>query len=209
MVDLDAGVQYASLDTLANTPVDDVLATLDAPVADYRQLYYRWERQQWEAGAIDFAADREQWRSLDASMRRSLLWWIAPFYVGEEQVTNSLVSFVDAAPTEEQGVFLTTQLVDEARHTVFLDRFVDEVVGDSGDGMGDRLRAQEPRLDGGLRRLLLEELPAVAERIRAQDDGDHSALVEGVVLYHILIEGALALAGQRFLLNFLRDNELL
>lgn len=210
MVELDAGVEDASLEALADVPIDDVLAALDAPPSDYRELYYRWERQQWEAGAIDFTIDAEHWRALDASTRMSLLWWIAPFYVGEEQVTNSLVPFVDAAPSEEQGVFLTTQLVDEARHTVFLDRFVDEVVGDAGDRMRDRLDAQELRLDPDFRRLLLDELPAVAERIRAQDDDDdHSALVEGVVLYHVLIEGCLALSGQRFLLNFLRENRLL
>jgi ribonucleoside-diphosphate reductase beta chain len=200
--------QAADLTALADVPIDDVIGIIDRPPLGYRDLYYRWERQQWEAGAIDFARDREQWRALDTTTRMSLLWWLAPFYVGEEQVTNSLVPFVDAAPTEEQGVFLTTQLVDEARHTVFFDRFIAEVAEETGTSMEERLAVQARRLDPEFRHLMLEELPAAADRIRASD-GDHSALVEGVVLYHVLIEGVLALSGQRFLLNFLRENDLL
>jgi ribonucleoside-diphosphate reductase beta chain len=200
--------QAADLAALADTPIDDVIGVMDRVPLGYRDLYYRWERQQWEAGAIDFGRDQEQWASLDAVTRSSLLWWLAPFYVGEEQVTNSLVPFVDAALTEEQGVFLTTQLVDEARHTVFFDRFVAEVAEESGEDMEGRLAVQERRLDPEFRRLMLEELPAAAERIRSSA-GDHDALIQGVVLYHLLIEGVLALSGQRFLLNFLREHDLL
>ena len=201
--------ENAELKELGDIPVDDVLGIIDRATPDYRDLYYRWERQQWEAGSIDFSEDRRQWaEDFSPELRRSFLWGLSSFYVGEEQVTNTLVPFVDAAPTEEQQLFLTTQLVDEARHTVFFDRFYSEALEEEGTDMKSRLEAQTERLNAGFRTLLLEMLPAVSEKIRA-DLGDTKALIEGVVLYHLVIEATLALTGQRFLLNYTRENDLL
>lgn len=199
----------AELKQLGDIPIDDVLAIIDTDTPDYRSLYYRWERQQWEAGAIDFSEDRRQWTEVfTPELRRSFLWGLSSFYVGEEQVTNTLVPFVDAAPTEEQQVFLTTQLVDEARHTVFFDRFYSEALEEEGTDMESRLEAQTHRLNDGFRTLLLEMLPAASEAIR-MDPGNLDRLVEGIVLYHLVIEATLALTGQRFLLNYTRENDLL
>ena len=204
-----AAAESAELKQLGDVPVDDVLGIIDRETPDYRSLYYRWERQQWEAGAIDFSEDRRQWlEEFTPELRRSFLWGLSSFYVGEEQVTNTLVPFVDAAPTEEQQVFLTTQLVDEARHTVFFDRFYSEALDEQGNDMKSRLQAQTERLNDGFRTLLLEMLPEASERIRA-DLKDTDALVQGVVLYHLVIEATLALTGQRFLLNYTRERGLL
>jgi ribonucleoside-diphosphate reductase beta chain len=202
-------VERAELAELARTDIDEVLSTIDQDTPDYRALYYRWERQQWSAGTIDFAEDRRQWTGeFTPEQRRSFLWGLSSFYVGEEQVTHTLVPFVDAAPTEEQQVFLTTQLVDEARHTVFFDRFYEEVLDEEGGDMKARLERQARRLNDGFRTLLLEMLPEAADAIRREPD-NRDALVEGIVLYHIVIEATLALTGQRFLLDYARRNELL
>lgn len=203
----EAEVERAAVAELGDVPIDDVLSLMDRAAPDYRQLYYRWESQQWEAGAIDFDQDRRDWEGFDPALQRSFLWGLSSFYVGEEQVTHTLVPFVDAAPTEEQQVFLSTQLVDEARHTVFFDRFYSEVLEEAGDNMKERLERQTERLNDGFRTLLLEMLPAASDKIRR--DASLDALVEGVVVYHIVIEGTLALTGQRFLLNFLRETDVL
>lgn len=201
--------ENAELKQLGDVPIDDVLGIIERETPDYRALYYRWERQQWEAGAIDFSEDRRQWaEEFSPELRRSFLWGLSSFYVGEEQVTNTLVPFVDAAPTEEQQVFLTTQLVDEARHTVFFDRFYSEALDEEGTDMKSRLQAQTERLNDGFRTLLLDMLPAASEKIR-RDLKDMDALVEGVVLYHLVVEATLALTGQRFLLDYARSNDLL
>lgn len=208
MLDRAEVAEAAELKELGDMPIDDVMAIMDGEEPDYRQLYYRWERQQWEAGAIDFSEDRRQWNEdFSPELRRSFLWGLASFYVGEEQVTNALVSFVDAAPNEEHAVFLTTQLADEARHTFLLDRF-SEALDEQGSDMESRLECQTERLNTGFRTLLLEMLPHAAERIR-REQGSITALVEGVVLYHIVIEASLALTGQRFLLNYTREEGLL
>ncbi len=199
----------AELKELGDIPIDDVLASMDEGAIDYRALYYRWERQQWSAGDLDFADDRRQWQeTFGPDLRRTFVWTLAPFYVGREQVTDALVPFVDAAPSEEQQVFLTTQLVDEARRTVFLDRFYSEVIGSEGADMRARVEAQMPQLNEGSRALLLEMLPDVSRRIR-EDRDNLELLVEGIVLYHLVIQAMLALTISRFLLNFTREAEFL
>lgn len=204
-----AAAEYADLKQLGEIEVDDVLGIIDRPVPDYRHLYYRWERQQWEAGSIDLGEDRTEWiERLSPELKRSLLSTLAPFCVAKEQIASALVPFVDAAPTEEQQVFLTTQLVDQARHVVFFDRFYSSVVEDGESDMTARLDAQKRRLNAGASNLLLEMLPEVSGRIRA-DPADSHVLVEGAVLCHLIIQGMLGLTGQRFLLDYVRDHSLL
>ena len=73
------------------------------------------------------------------------LWLYTLFFHGEDSVTDNLSPYIDAAPLEEQKYFLTTQQVDEARHSVFFKRFMHEVVG-AGDGtMAGGLRATAGR----------------------------------------------------------------
>lgn len=199
----------AELKQLGDIPIDDVLASIDGPSVSYRELYYRWEHQHWSAGDIDFTDDHRQWHeTFSPELRRTFMWVLASFYVSAEQITDALGPFVNAAPTEEQQVFLTTQLVDEARHTIFFDRFYAEVIGGEGADMRARVAAQKPQLNDVFRTLLLDRLPAISQRIRDEGE-DLELLVEGIVLYHVVIEASLALTSQRFMLNFTREAELL
>jgi ribonucleoside-diphosphate reductase beta chain len=91
---------------------------------------------------------------------------------------------------------------------VFFDRFYSDALDEEGDDMKSRLERQTERLNDGFRILLLEMLPATAEAIRREPE-NLDALVEGIVLYHIVIEATLALTGQRFLLDYARRNDLL
>ena len=209
MTDRVVAAEKAGLEELSRIPIDDVMATMDGDVPGYRQLYYLWERQQWESGAIDLSGDRRQWvEDLSPELRRSLLWTVESFSVGEEEVTKNLVPFVDAAPSEEQAVFLATQLVDGARHTVFIDRFHSEVIDGRGDGVMTHPDSRSARPSPGLRTLVKEMLPEAADRIRRHKESV-AALIEGVVLYHIVIEGCVVLTGRRFLLDYLREQDLL
>ena len=190
--------------------MDDVVFEVDPVPPDYRALYYQRERDRWEAGTIALAADRRDWSEgrLSEATRQVLLARGASFYVGEERLTDALVPFVDAAPTEEQQVFLTTQLVDEARHVIFFDRVLDEVLGEDGDDMRSRLDRQAERLDPDFKTLVLDLLPEAAAAIRAAPK-DLPKLIEGVVIYHAVIVGALVLTEGRFLLHQLEAEDVL
>jgi ribonucleotide reductase beta subunit family protein with ferritin-like domain len=95
----------------------------------YGRLYRLWEQNQWSATAIDLSVDEEQWRTkLNDRQREAALWNYAMFLVGEESAARTLTPVVDAAPGYAEGIFLSTQIIDEARHHVFFDRFVRECV---------------------------------------------------------------------------------
>src|SRR5207248_2246809 len=81
----------------------------------------RWEAQQWSVGDIDFSLDRQDWLEATELEKKATLWSHRLFFNGEERVTSTLAPFVWAAPTPEIEIFLSTQMVDEARHTVFFE----------------------------------------------------------------------------------------
>ena len=94
---------------------------------------------------FDFSVDAEQWA--DKSMftedeRRFIEFGFSEFFLGEERVTVELLPFALAAPTHEAQIFLTTQISDEAKHTVFWDRFYREVLRIDADSLGDMIDKQ-------------------------------------------------------------------
>jgi ribonucleotide reductase beta subunit family protein with ferritin-like domain len=173
----------------------------------YADLYARWERGNWQATAIDFSADREQWQTGFSELeRRAALWNYSMFFHGEDAVADDLAPFIDAAPLEEQKYFLATQQVDEARHSVFFHRFMHEVV-ERGDGtIADALRATEPELTWGFRRTF-QMLDEVTGELRK--DRSRTALARAVTMYHFIVEATLAQPGQHFIGDYLGRRELL
>src|SRR5206468_2078358 len=107
-----------------------------------------------------------------------------------------------AAPTEAQRIFLSTQIADEARHVRFFDRFFSEVgVLEGTDELSQRLEALDEHLNDAFRTLFDDLLKSRVDRL-GQEPGDRDALVEAVTLYHMVIEGMLALTGQHFIIDY-------
>jgi ribonucleoside-diphosphate reductase beta chain len=173
----------------------------------YGQLYALWEKQNWKAHELDFTIDKEQWVTTPAESQAHTAWSLGSFYIGEERVTSDLAPFLLAAPSGEVEMFLATQLVDEARHTAFFDRFGGEVMALSADDLRGRMRELEETMipawhetfDGGLRE--------TANRIKAEPD-NLDLFVEGICTYHLIIEGVLAMTGQRLILKYMEDHDL-
>jgi len=208
-VDLDS-IGRASLKELGDIRIDDVLSFIDRGIENmpsYMDLYRRWETQQWAVADIDFSLDRQDWLEATDLDRKATLWSHRLFFNGEERVTATLAPFVWAAPTPEIEVFLSTQMVDEARHTVFFERWWREVCGTEARDMTQLLAEIRPEANEGYNTLFYERLPATAQRL-ASNPRDFDAFVEGVTLYHIVIEATIALTGQRFELEAMREQQL-
>src|SRR5258707_12543086 len=107
-------------------------------------------------------------------------------------------------PSEESPIFVTTQLVDDACHAVFFARFFYEVMGFEKPRMEDMLAFARQYMNPQLKYILIESLSEVADRIR-QEPGNLAHLVEGITLYHVVVEGTMALAGQRGILEAYRQ----
>jgi ribonucleoside-diphosphate reductase beta chain len=207
---IDMPLEQASLKQLEQTPIDNVLHIIDEGLVHlptYRELYYRWERQQWKAQDIDFSEDRQQWANMTQDEHMMRIYGLSAFFQGEACVTDTLAPYVLAMPEEEMRLFVTTQLVDEARHTVFFARFFHEVMGIEAGMLEGQLAFARQYMNDKLKYILIEALSEVGERIR-QEPGNMAYLVEGVTLYHIVVEATMALAGQRGILEQYRKYNL-
>jgi ribonucleoside-diphosphate reductase beta chain len=176
--------------------------TADIKLLGYGELYDLWERQQWQTQELDFSQDRVDWHErIDAEERFQRMYGLSSFFIGEQKVAEELGPIMRAAPTEDQKVFLCTQIADEARHVRFFERFYREVDVLEADGLGEMLAETSSHLNDDFGRLFDEMLGARTERL-SQEPGDTEALVEAVTLYHMVIEGMLALTGQHFIMDF-------
>jgi ribonucleoside-diphosphate reductase beta chain len=173
----------------------------------YEQLYALWERQNWRAHELDFTVDREHWLVTPAEAQRHTAFSIGSFYVGEERVTADLAPFLLAAPSGEVEAFLATQLVDEMRHAVFFDRWASEVMGLESGSFRERLHEIEDRMLGPWHFLFDDSLREIANRIKDRPD-DLELFVEGIVTYHMVTEGVLAMPGQRIMIEYTADHDL-
>ncbi len=205
-VDLEH-IARANLTELGDIRIDDVLSFIDRGIENmpsYMDLYRRWESQQWAVADLDFTLDRQDWLEATDQDKKATLWSHRLFFNGEERVTSTLAPFVWAAPSPEIEIFLSTQMVDEARHTVFFDRWWHEVVGTETKNLTQLLAEIRPDANEGYNELFYDRLPSAAQRL-ASNPKDIDAFIEGITLYHIVIEATLALTGQRFELESMRE----
>src|SRR5918997_5390630 len=194
------------------TERDDFQATTDPALLEasdrgvvnllsYEQLYLLWERQQWRTQDIDFSQDRIDWHGFPEDERFQRMYGLSSFFIGEQKVTDELGPMMRAAPTEDMRVFLSTQIADEARHVRFFDRFYSEVGVLEADNVADRLRETEQHLNTGFGELFEGLLKKRVDRLAAEPE-DTVQLVEAITLYHMIIEGVLALTGQHFIIDY-------
>ena len=170
---------------------------------DYDQLYNLWERQQWATQDLDFSQDRIDWHErIPPDERFQRMYGLSSFFIGEQKVADELGPIMRAAPTEAQRIFLSTQIADEARHVRFFDRFFSEVgILEDTEELRQRLEALDRHLNEAFKTLFDELLRSRVDRLGSNPD-DRDALVEAVTLYHMVIEGMLALTGQHFIIDY-------
>jgi ribonucleoside-diphosphate reductase beta chain len=194
-----------SISSLTNRA--DFQATSDPGLAPgqelltYRQLYELWERQQWATQDLDFTQDRLDWEGFDAEERFQRMTGLSAFFIGEQRVTAELGPIMRAVPDEDMRIFLSTQIADEARHVAFFDRFYREVGVYEAEGLRERLDATSEHLNDSFKTLFDEMLHERVDRLAAEPE-DMVALVEAITLYHMVIEGSLALTGQHFIIDY-------
>ena len=202
-------VDSASLGEMTKVDIEDVYRQMDWVLeqrATPMDLYHRWEKQNWSTQDLDFSTDAEQWNSMAGVMegiRTEFQRTFTLFFIGEQAVTDTLSPLVHAAPDEPARIFLSTQLVDEARHAVFFSRFFEDVIGVEG-GLSAALAALRDKTVGGFRTIFDNQLVEATDAVRL-DPTDYGKWVEGITIYHLVVEGMLALTGQKYLLSLLRE----
>ncbi len=122
-------------------------------------------------------------------------------------MTTELLPFAIAAPNDDARAFLATQISDEAKHVMFFDRLYREVYGVTAKDISENLKMHRPLMNEKWGELFDGLLHDAADRLR-RDPSDRDALYEGVVIYHFIVEGTLALTGAHFILKSLKQLDL-
>lgn len=156
----------------------------------------------WNPADIDLSADKTDWAGLK-DQEKDLIWRLtAMFQAGEEAVTLDLLPLIGTIASEgrlEEEMFLTTFLFEEAKHTDFFRRFLDEVAGSPAD-------LSRYHTDN-YRAIFYQALPSALEALR--DDPSPTAQIRASVTYNMLVEGVLAETGYHAFYSMLERNDLL
>jgi ribonucleoside-diphosphate reductase beta chain len=205
----DAVTQRTARDDFQATSDPGLIESSDqaqANLLSYAELYRLWERQQWRTQDIDFSQDRIDWHErIPPEERFQRMYGLSSFFIGEQKVAEELGPMMRACPDEEMRIFLCTQIADEARHVAFFNRFYEEVGVLESDNLADRLQETSQHLNPKFHTLFDELLKDRVDRL-AREPEDLETLVEAITLYHMVIEGMLALTGQHFIIAFNEEN---
>jgi ribonucleoside-diphosphate reductase beta chain len=203
-------IEAQDLVGLGRVDIDDVIDYVhvgSAQLPSYMDLYDRYLRQRWNVNELDFSQDRVDWADkMTDQSRESFLSIASGFHHGERQVEVELAPLLFGIP-EDYKIFLTSHLEDEARHTVFFDRFYREVVGMDGDTIMEVL-------DGSWN--YIQEtfvgpfglLAYLSDDLRRRPYDKHLQM-QYATTYMIWIEGVLALSVMKITLNYARDFKVL
>ncbi len=156
----------------------------------------------WNPSDIDLTQDREDWQTLTA-VEQDLLWRLtAMFQAGEEAVTLDLLPLTMVIAQEgrlEEEMFLTTFLFEEAKHTDFFNRFLDEVTG--------KTAVLSHYHSANYRTIFYETLPTTLQALLT--DPSPTAQIKAAVTYNMIVEGVLAETGYHGYFTVLQRNNIL
>jgi ribonucleoside-diphosphate reductase beta chain len=174
---------------------------------DPEQLYLDWEHAHWASQDVDLSRDPSDWAGLEPEQRGLLHFALSSLMVAEERISTQFCGLVLAQDDEEEGSYLATQLVDEVRHMQFYARFQNEVIADPDAIAAHVARAREA-LGDAFERVFDQALVQAHDRLRL-DPSDREAKVRFVTIYHMVIEGTLGLTASHFILDYLRERDLM
>lgn len=156
----------------------------------------------WNPSDIDFSQDVQDWQRMTDDERDAILRLTAVFQAGEEAVTLDLLPLIMTVAKEgrvEEELFLTTFLWEEAKHTDFFRRFLDEVAMYPAS----LSRYHTP----SYHTIFYDLLPQALARLSI--DSSPAAQVQASVTYNMIVEGVLAETGYHVYYSALRDHNIM
>lgn len=156
----------------------------------------------WNPADIDLSKDKADWQTL-TSDEKDLIWRLLGMFVsGEEAVTLDLLPLISVIAAEgriEEEMYLTTFLFEEAKHTDFFRRFLDEVAESRVD-----LEAYHAE---NYRHIFYQALPKAL--LALKQDPSPAAQIRASVTYNMVVEGVLAETGYHAFFTALQRKDLM
>lgn len=166
---------------------EDLIPSLDRSTDEVAWDLYRKAIRfgTWDPAAIDLSRDKADFEALDPNLQGYLIHFCTGFLDAEENVALKFCPWIMLGSSTEQQAFLSTQLLEEFKHTEFFMRYFKEVFGQERiPGVKNMV---QQKLDDRVKKMLaaLEQGPEDRE----------AALVEGLTHYQGIIEGVQAMTG--------------
>ena len=160
----------------------------------------------WDPRDIDLTQDRQDWQQMSSEKQDQLRGLIMAFQAGEEAVTVDLLPLIMTIAREgrlEEEMFLTTFLWEEAKHTEFFRRVLDEAIQVQGQELNQHYISRS----GAERDLFDEEL--VQDMGILLTDPSPVNQVRASIVYNMIIEGVLAETGYYSFARMLNHNNIM
>lgn len=157
----------------------------------------------WNPSDIDFSQDIKDWQRLTGDEKDVILRLTALFAAGEEAVTLDLLPLMMVVAREgriEEEMFLTTFLWEEAKHTDYFQRFLNDVLEVQGANL------TQYHTDN-YRFVFYEALPNALDKLTT--DSSPEAQLRASVTYNMIVEGVLAETGYHAYFKMLKSNNLM
>lgn len=160
----------------------------------------------WNPSDLDLSRDKADWLTFTDLEKDLILRLLSMFVAGEEAVTLDLLPLIHVIAREgrvEEEIYLTTFLFEEAKHTDFFARVLDEIIFpfDSEGGLGPRYH------NDNYRHIFYDVLPTALSTLQA--DPSPAAQVRASVTYNMIVEGVLAETGYHAFFTMLERNHLM
>jgi len=157
----------------------------------------------WNPSDIDFSQDKQDWQTLSDDEKDMVLRLTSLFVAGEEAVTLDLLPLMMAVAKEgriEEEMFLTTFLWEEAKHTDFFQRFLNEVLEIDGNDLTHFHSASYSHI-------FYDALPTALDRLTT-DQSPEAQLIASVT-YNMIVEGVLAETGYHAYYSMFKNNNIM
>lgn len=180
-------------------------------------IYRKYEKAingVWNPRDLDFTQDAEDWKRVSEEQQRQLLGITARFFAGEQRVADELVPMLAAAHALDRydwTMFLSTFLMEEAKHSEFLALWHDRVAGilepeEVTPYFLERAKTVDPTGRFEVKEVLHEGLPRygreLTEAVRSGDvAGIEASFVRFVTLYNAFAEGVLTMPSYEILID--------
>lgn len=171
-------------------------------------------RRVWDVDDLDFTQDAEDWQRISAGQRKGLLGITVRFLAGEQAVTDELVPMIAASHALgrfDWVTFLSTFLMEEAKHAEFFMRWHDQVVGVlEPEEVARHFLARGATVDPSgrfeVRDVLHEALPKYGgELLQASIDGEEEeierAFIRFSAAYNAFVEGVLTMPSYEIVID--------
>ena len=182
--------------------LDEAADRGEANLLSYAQLYELWERQHWATQDLDFTQDRIDWHErFDDEERYQRMYGLSAFFVGEQRVAAELGPIMRAVPDEDDADLPLHADRRRGPPRRVLRPLLRGGRRPRGDGLEERLAATSEHLNPEFGELFDEMLHRRVDRLAVEPE-DLETLVEAITIYHMVLEGMLALTGQHFIIDY-------